>query len=454
MNSIYKILTVLFVFTFTNGYAQDGEAIFKSKCNVCHMLEKDGTGPNLKNVREKWDEAGELDMIYDWVKNPPALIESGKSTMAIKADQYSKTGMTAQDVSLEEMNAVFDYVDNYVAPVVTETPNEVPDGEKQVVVVANYKRNLNLFYILLVGIFVQLIAIFSLSSTIKEFIRKNAGKSTKMIIVGFVTLFAANSYALEFMSYGQSQEDVPWLKVENSDLMILGAANLLLAVGIMYLYNMFTSFNKVIRPEYFEAKVKKQESKRSILTDAVPIEEEESILMHHDYDGIRELDNNLPPWWVWMFYATIIFGVIYIFNYHILGTADLQIKAYEKSMEQAEIEVSEYKEKMGMQIDETNAELMTDESELQAGGKLFQEHCIACHKADGSGEIGPNLTDKSWIYGYEIGTVFGIISNGTNNGMIPHKGKMNPIQIQQVASFVLSMPEKSGKQAEGDIIEQ
>jgi len=349
MNSFYKILSAVFLLSIGTVHAQDGEGLFKSKCNVCHMLEKDGTGPNLKNVRQKWDEAGEMNMLIEWVNNAPALIEKGTSTMALKADQFSPTGMTPQDVTEEEMNAVFDYVDNYVKPVETAPIDETADGEKEIVIVANYKRNLNLFYVLFITIIIQLIAIFSLSTTIKEFIRKNAGKSTNSIVLGLVTLFstlfASNTFALEFMTAGTADADTPWLMVENSDLMILGAANVILAIGLMYLYNMFTSFHKMIRPGYFKNKQKKTTRKRSVLTDVVPIEEEHSILMHHDYDGIRELDNNLPPWWVWMFYATIIFGFIYIFNYHVLGTADLQIQEYEKSMAEAEIEVNAYKKK-------------------------------------------------------------------------------------------------------------
>ena len=94
-----------------------------------------------------------------------------------------------------------------------------------------------------------------------------------------------------------------------------------------------------------------------VLTDAVDLEEEHTILLHHEYDGIRELDNNLPPWWVWGFYATIVFAVVYVFHFHILGTGDLQNTAYEKEMIAKQKEVEAYLVKMAMNVDETSAEL-------------------------------------------------------------------------------------------------
>jgi len=109
---------------------------------------------------------------------------------------------------------------------------------------------------------------------------------------------------------------------------------------------------------------------------------------------------------------------------------------------------------MGMQIDETNAVLMLDEADLAEGKKLFDANCVVCHNPNGEGNIGPNLTDKKWIYGFEIGEVFKTVSEGTTKGMPAHNSKFNPIQIQQVSSFVLSLPETSGKQAEGLIEEK
>ena len=182
--------------------------------------------------------------------------------------------------------------------------------------------------------------------------------------------------------------------------------------------------------------------------------QEKDILMHHEYDGIQELDNNLPPWWVWGFYATIVFSFIYIINYHILGVSDLQIKAYDKEMKVAQKEVQAYLNKMAMNVDENSATLMTASSDLSAGAEIFATNCVACHKSKGEGEIGPNLTDHAWIYGYDIKDLFKTIKNGTANGMPEHSSKFNPIQIQQVASYVLSLPETKGIAPQGTIMEK
>jgi cytochrome c551/c552 len=80
-------------------FAQDGEALFKAKCNTCHMLEKNSTGPNLKGVKQKWEDAGEGEMLYDWVKNSTTLIATGKSNMANEVKGFNPTDMPAQAVS-------------------------------------------------------------------------------------------------------------------------------------------------------------------------------------------------------------------------------------------------------------------------------------------------------------------------------------------------------------------
>jgi cytochrome c oxidase cbb3-type subunit III len=220
------------------------------------------------------------------------------------------------------------------------------------------------------------------------------------------------------------------------------------------LRNLFKEFMQMIVPEKAKEvkKVFAIKKLNKVLTDVVEIEDEASILMDHEYDGIRELDNNLPPWWVWMFYATIIFGVIYIFNYHIFGTSDLQIKAYDKEMAQAKKDVDAYLSKMAMNVDETNATLLTDAKDIAAGKGIFETNCVICHNPKGEGNIGPNLTDKFWIYGNEVKVLFKTIKLGTANGMPEHASKLNPIQIQQAASFVLSLPYTQGKEPQGEEI--
>ncbi len=190
------------------------------------------------------------------------------------------------------------------------------------------------------------------------------------------------------------------------------------------------------------------------MTKAVPVEREEEVMFDHEYDGIRELDNSLPPWWVALFYVTIIFGVVYMSYYHFLGYGPSSEEEFRMEVEQAEKAVAAYKAQMGATIDETNVTLLTDEQELSIGQSIFEANCAACHLPDGSGQIGPNLTDEFWIHGCSIGDVFHIISEGVPaKGMISWKTQLRPQDIQRVASYILTElagTNKEGKAPEGE----
>ncbi len=176
------------------------------------------------------------------------------------------------------------------------------------------------------------------------------------------------------------------------------------------------------------------------LVDSKPIEEEGSIEMDHAYDGIKELDNNLPPWWLYGFYITIIFAGVYMAKYHIFG-GDNQAVEFEKEMAKAKIEIEEYKKTAKDLIDASTVTLLTEANDLKSGKKIFDANCAACHLNDGGGSIGPNLTDEYWILGGGIKNVFTTISEGgrEGKGMIPWKASLKPSEIQEVASYVLSL---------------
>lgn len=191
------------------------------------------------------------------------------------------------------------------------------------------------------------------------------------------------------------------------------------------------------------------------LTKTVPMEKEGELLLDHDYDGIRELDNNLPPWWVYSFYACILFAVIYLVRFEIMG-ADNQEMELKKEMAQAQIDIAEYKKTAPDLMDEKTVTLLTDAEGLAAGKAIFTTNCVACHRADGGGQIGPNLTDDQWILGGGIKNVFHTITSGGRDGkgMIAWKGTLKPKEIQLVASYVLSLKgtnPKDPKAPEGEI---
>ncbi len=186
-----------------------------------------------------------------------------------------------------------------------------------------------------------------------------------------------------------------------------------------------------------------------------PMEEEGEIILDHNYDGIKELDNTLPPWWVYMFYATIFFAVFYLVKYEVLD-GDSNAMEYEKEVAQAEIDIAEFKKNNPEMIDASSVTLLTETSDLDAGKEIFTTNCAVCHKADGGGGIGPNLTDENWIMGGGIKNVFTTITEGgrPGKGMVSWTNDLNPSEIAQVASYVLGFQgttPAAPKPAEGDV---
>ncbi len=160
-------------------------------------------------------------------------------------------------------------------------------------------------------------------------------------------------------------------------------------------------------------------------------------LMDHEYDGIRELDNSLPPWWLYMFYGTIIFAVLYMGNYFFMG-APSQEEEYVAEMQIAGEQLEKVREEKGGSVGESNVGLMTEDENLEHGESIYIKNCLACHGANGEGGIGPNLTDEYWISGGTINEVFRTIKYGVpEKGMIPWESQLSPEQIQQVSSYIL-----------------
>ncbi|EPR72129.1 Cytochrome c oxidase subunit CcoP [Winogradskyella psychrotolerans RS-3] len=191
------------------------------------------------------------------------------------------------------------------------------------------------------------------------------------------------------------------------------------------------------------------------LLGSKPIQEEHEIILDHNYDGIKELDNDLPPWWLYGFYASIIFAVIYLFKYEVFD-GDSQFDELDTEYAEAKIAIEEYKRTAKDLVDFNTVELLTEASDLNNGKKIFEVNCIACHQADGGGGIGPNLTDTHWILGGGIKNVFKTVSEGGRDGkgMIAWKQSLKPAEIAQVASYVLQFQGTTPAQpkpAEGDV---
>ena len=190
-------------------------------------------------------------------------------------------------------------------------------------------------------------------------------------------------------------------------------------------------------------------------TDNVPLDKEDEIMFDHEYDGIRELDNSLPPWWVWMFYATIFFAVVYLGYYHVLGYGMSSSEEYAYEMERAEEAVKAALAGQANLVDETNVVVMTDEMELSLGQSIYELNCSVCHGKGGEGLVGPNFADQYWIHGGSIQDIFKVIKYGVpEKGMISWKSQLKPVEMQRVASYILTFQgtnPPNQKAAEGEL---
>lgn len=194
------------------------------------------------------------------------------------------------------------------------------------------------------------------------------------------------------------------------------------------------------------------------LTDAVPVASEAVIVMDHDYDGVRELDNNLPPWWKGLFYASIAFAPLYIYAVHFSSWSQSGLDEYDTEMTLAEAQVIAYLKTQGNVLDESNVPLLADNDALGSGLMMFIAKCAPCHGKAGEGGIGPNLTDPYWIHGGSITEVYTTIKNGVpEKGMIPWKNELRARDMQEIASYILSLQgtdPANGKEPQGERYEE
>ncbi|WP_304198834.1 cbb3-type cytochrome c oxidase N-terminal domain-containing protein [Flavobacterium alvei] len=279
------------------------------------------------------------------------------------------------------------------------------------------------------------------------------------VLVIFFAVFAAMEYFID------SGDRPAFIKFPMVSLFLLVFLFLLIAIEVTVnavdtiTYQLMTEEQKAQLAAANELGIKGSPIVKKLTNIFVSTDEtqdEGELLLDHDYDGIKELDNNLPPWWVYLFYACIAFAVIYLVRFEVMD-GDNQETELKNEMAQAQKEIAEYKKTAPDLMDENSVTLLTKPEDLAAGKAIFTTNCVACHRADGGGQIGPNLTDDQWILGGGIKNVFHTITNGGRDGkgMIAwSKSGLKPTEIQLVASYVLSLKgtnPKDPKAPEGEI---
>lgn len=228
-----------------------------------------------------------------------------------------------------------------------------------------------------------------------------------------------------------------------------------IAVLLICMVILWTTYKGIFRSLYpnaiKERSVQKEKTVIDVLTDYVPVEEEHSILMDHEYDGIRELDNNLPPWWVYMFYVCVVFAVVYMVYFHMMGGPSSK-QEYENEV--AEFRASQKKAETSSavkSVDINSVVLLTDAGSVSQGKALFEANCQTCHGIGGKGLNGPNLTDEYWLYGGGVKDIFKTISEGKIEKGMPGWNTLGGNKIQAVISYIKQLkPAADGKAPQGD----
>ena len=194
---------------------------------------------------------------------------------------------------------------------------------------------------------------------------------------------------------------------------------------------------------------------KKFFTQAAPIEKEADIMLDHDYDGIKELDNALPPWWKYGFYITIFVAIFYILKFEVWHTGMNPTEEYNTEMAEAKLETDQYLASMKENVDE-NSVVMLDAAGIQTGKTLFTKTCVACHSQTGGGGVGPNLTDNYTIHGARIQDIFKTIKYGyPDKGMQSWQSNFSPVEMQQLSSYIKSLSNTNvpnGKAPQGDLI--
>jgi cytochrome c oxidase cbb3-type subunit III len=305
--------------------------------------------------------------------------------------------------------------------------------------------------------------IFGMGQVLLQLIRQVMEKNrqekivTTLLVIGLFCgngLFAQDTATTEAVTvlpnYGGLNATAFWLLVA------------VIAIEVVAILFMLFFINR-IQQELVPAKVKPAgipfaerwaKLNNRFFTKAIPVEQEEDFLLDHDYDGIRELDNSLPPWWKWGFIITILFAGVYLLNFHVLGYGLDPTQEYEAEVKVAAAQLEAFNAKNKDKVDENNI-VMADASGLADGKEIYTSVCWACHGKAGEGGAGPNLTDDYWLHKGSLNDIYTSIKIGyPDKGMQSWQKQYSPKQMSQLASYIKTLKgtnPANAKAAQGDL---
>ncbi|WP_420578242.1 cbb3-type cytochrome c oxidase N-terminal domain-containing protein [Ekhidna sp.] len=281
-------------------------------------------------------------------------------------------------------------------------------------------------------------------------------------------------FVLPGLTFGQEAASQQSFFEQYQIEIVLGLAVLVAIVAIIAMYTLLVALRVVLKLKKAEMGIVEEEKELipvkegeegvgfwrrfwNRFNDSVPVAREAEVATDHEYDGIRELDNRLPPWWLYGFYFTIAFAVVYMFRFYFLDMPR-QEDEFQAEMLKAKQEVQVYLASLDNLIDENNVTLMTETADINAGKAIYEQNCSVCHAADGGGGVGPNFTDKYWLHGGDMTAIFSTIKYGVpSKGMISWESQLSPKKMQQVASYIYMMEGQTPanpKEPQGDLFER
>ncbi|WP_242928815.1 c-type cytochrome [Pontibacter vulgaris] len=359
--------------------AQDavaGKKVFEGNCTACHSIDADVVGPALKDAHKRRGD----EWLVKFISNSQALVQAGDKDAVALFEKFNKVPMPAFEGSLSK-----DDIANVIA-----------------------------------------------------YIKEQSDKPAEVAAAAPATPASTDKAATE----AAPAEDVAFLDLPPVLLFTFALATAIILLTILVLVMLFRLFVPMLGDSIHDEDFRNSFAGRVLFlmrgdTTLMTGKAKDVIHSNHDFDGIQEYDNDLPPWWKTMFYVSIVFAIGYMLHFHVFKTGTLQAEEYNMEVEEAAILASKT-------VDDPNAvtdyKALTDATALENGKKTFTQNCAACHGQNAEGTVGPNLTDEYWLHGGDVNEIFKTVKYGVPaKGMVPWQGKLTKDQILEVSSYILSL---------------